>query len=46
MGELDAVISPNHPLADLNTGAAHSCGHFAQIAAMVGVAYALRAVEV
>ncbi len=42
MGELDAVISPDHPFANSVTGAAHSCGHFAQIAAMVGVAYALR----
>lgn len=42
MGELDAVIAPNHPYADAKTGAAHSCGHFAQIASMLGVAYALK----
>ena len=42
MGELDAVVAPEHPFADPETGAAHSCGHFAQIAAMLGVAYALR----
>ena len=42
MGELDAVISPDHPFADLDTGAAHSCGHFAQIASMIGVAYGLK----
>ena len=35
MGELDAVICPLHPQADLQTGAAHSCGHNSQIAAMV-----------
>ncbi|MDY0372358.1 MAG: hypothetical protein RBQ79_08370, partial [Sphaerochaetaceae bacterium] len=27
LGELDAVISPQHPFADKQTGAAHSCGH-------------------
>ena len=43
MGELDAVVCPGHPHADPVTGAAHSCGHFAQIAAMVGVAYGLKA---
>ena len=42
MGELDAVVAPDHPFADPNTGAAHSCGHFAQIAAMLGAAYGLR----
>ncbi|MBQ4528404.1 MAG: amidohydrolase [Clostridia bacterium] len=42
MGELDAVVAPQHPFADKITGAAHSCGHFAQIAAMLGVAYGLK----
>ena len=42
MGELDAVVSPDHPFADKCTGAAHSCGHFAQIASMLGVAYGLK----
>jgi len=41
MGELDAVVCPNHPNADKQTGAAHSCGHNGQIAAMLGVAMAL-----
>jgi len=41
MGELDAVLCPAHPFADPVTGAAHSCGHNAQIAAMLGVAYGL-----
>jgi len=36
LGELDAVTCYEHPLADPLTGAAHACGHFAQIAAMVG----------
>lgn len=41
MGELDAVICPLHPQADLQTGAAHSCGHNSQIAAMLGAAIGL-----
>ena len=41
LGELDAVLCPAHPFADPLTGAAHSCGHNAQIAAMLGVAYGL-----
>lgn len=38
MGELDAVLCPEHPEAHPETGAAHSCGHNAQLAAMLGVA--------
>jgi amidohydrolase len=41
MGELDAVVCPLHPVADPTTGAAHSCGHNSQIAAMLGVAIGL-----
>lgn len=41
MGELDAVVCPLHPSADLNTGAAHSCGHNSQIATMLGAAIGL-----
>ena len=41
MGELDAVLSPCHPYADLQTGAAHACGHNTQIAALIGCAAAL-----
>lgn len=40
--ELDALICPGHPFADKATGAAHSCGHNAQCAALVGLAGALR----
>ena len=43
MGELDAVVAPSHPFADPVTGAAHSCGHFAQAASVIGVASALKA---
>lgn len=41
MGELDALICPEHPYADKTTGACHSCGHNGQIASMLGVAFAL-----
>jgi amidohydrolase len=41
MGELDSVLCPGHPHADPMTGAAHSCGHNAQIAMMLGVAVGL-----
>ncbi|MGI6358740.1 MAG: M20/M25/M40 family metallo-hydrolase [Bacillota bacterium] len=41
MGELDAVVCPEHPDAHPETGAAHSCGHNAQVAAMLGVAMGL-----
>jgi len=41
MGELDAVVAPDHRCADPLTGGAHSCGHNAMIAALVGVGYAL-----
>ncbi len=41
IGEMDAVICPSHPQADTSTGAAHSCGHNAQVASMLGVAYGL-----
>ena len=42
MGELDAVVCPGHPYADPDTGAAHACGHFAQIAATIGAAMGLK----
>lgn len=45
MGELDAVLSDQHPLADKCTGAAHACGHHAQLSALLGCAFGLRAVE-
>lgn len=46
IGEMDAVRSPHHPKADPETGAAHSCGHHAQLAAMVGAAIALSSPEI
>ncbi|MCL2404304.1 MAG: amidohydrolase [Defluviitaleaceae bacterium] len=44
MGELDAVISPQHPHANPVTGAAHACGHAAQLAVLVGCAMGISAV--
>ncbi len=41
MGELDSVLVRDHPDADPETGAAHACGHNAQIANMIAVAYGL-----
>lgn len=41
LGELDALICPQHPFADPNTGVAHACGHNAQITSMLGLAMAL-----
>lgn len=46
MGELDAVVCPEHPDAHPETGAAHSCGHNAQVAAMLGMAMGLIDAEV
>jgi amidohydrolase len=43
LGELDSLRTSEHPLADPHTGAAHSCGHNAQIAGMLGVAMGLAA---
>ena len=42
MGELDAVISPEHPNADPISGAAHACGHNIQLANMLACAKTLK----
>ena len=42
IGEMDAVKCFGHPNADNETGAAHSCGHNAQIASMLAAAYGLK----
>ena len=42
LGELDSLIVGDHPHADPQTGAAHACGHHAQIGMMLGAAAALR----
>ena len=36
LGELDGLVVPGHPVADPETGAAHACGHNAQVAGMLG----------
>jgi len=41
LAELDSLLVPNHPKADPKTGAAHACGHHAQIGMLFGVAAAL-----
>ena len=41
MGELDALPVPSHPFADPATGAAHACGHYAQLVMMLAAAQAL-----
>lgn len=41
LGELDSVLVREHPDADPITGAAHACGHNAQIANLIALAYGL-----
>lgn len=41
MGELDALQVPDHPRANPDTGAAHACGHNAQIAGLLGAVMGL-----
>jgi amidohydrolase len=43
LGELDGLVVAGHPIADSDTGAAHACGHNAQIAALLGAAIGLTA---
>ena len=40
-GELDAVVSPDHPYRDPKTNAAHACGHNSQIVNMLAAAKVL-----
>src|SRR5712664_1145816 len=41
LGELDALVVAGHPDGDATTGAAHACGHNAQVAALMGAAMGL-----
>jgi amidohydrolase len=41
IGELDSVLVADHEFANRETGAAHCCGHNAQITTMLGVANGL-----
>src|SRR5438445_590719 len=41
LGELDGLVVAGHPEGDPTTGAAHACGHNAQVAALMGAAMGL-----
>ena len=41
IGELDAIKCFEHPCANKESGAAHACGHNAQIASMIGATYGI-----
>ncbi|HUG37807.1 MAG TPA: amidohydrolase [Candidatus Limnocylindrales bacterium] len=41
LGELDGLVVAGHPIADAATGAAHACGHNAQVAGLLGAAMGL-----
>jgi amidohydrolase len=43
LGELDGLVVAGHPIADPETGAAHACGHNAQVAGLLGAAMGLTA---
>ena len=43
LGELDGLVVSGHPLADPETGAAHACGHNAQVTAVLGATMGLLA---
>ncbi|MBV9174591.1 MAG: amidohydrolase [Chloroflexi bacterium] len=42
LGELDSLLSWEHPERNRTTGAVHACGHNAQLAIMLGAGLALR----
>jgi amidohydrolase len=42
MGELDAIYNPDHPEANQQTGLVHACGHFTQLAWLIGAAFGLQ----
>jgi len=46
IGELDSILVADHPSANPETGAAHCCGHNAQIANMLGAGIGLIAAGV
>ncbi|MCE2403701.1 MAG: amidohydrolase [Dehalococcoidia bacterium] len=46
LGELDSLLAFEHPFADPDTGAAHACGHHAQIGMMLGAAMGLLSPDV
>ena len=46
LGELDSLLVSEHPEADPSTGAAHACGHNAQVAMMLGATIGLQSPHV
>lgn len=46
LGELDALVVPDHPDANKETGAVHACGHHCQVSALLGIAGVLRDREI
>ena len=46
IGEMDSLVVPDHPKARPDTGAAHACGHHAQIAQIIGVGMSLLTAQV
>jgi amidohydrolase len=46
IGELDALRIPNHKYVNRETQAAHCCGHHAQLAGVIGAAFALADPEI
>ncbi|MBE3555921.1 MAG: M20/M25/M40 family metallo-hydrolase [Firmicutes bacterium] len=42
VADMDAVCCPDHPRSDAQTGAAHACGHHAQLVHLLGVCWALK----
>ena len=46
LGELDSLLVHQHPNADPDTGAAHACGHNAQIGMMLGAVVGLTSSDV
>jgi amidohydrolase len=41
---MDALFNPEHPKADKESGLVHACGHFAQLASLVGAGFGLKQV--
>ena len=46
IGEMDSLLVTEHPNADPDTGAAHACGHNAQIGMMLGAVIGLQTQDV
>jgi amidohydrolase len=44
LGEMDALFNPDHPLANKETGLVHACGHFTQVAWLIGAGFGIKGV--